>query len=100
MASTAEYEELRARFLTATQTHHEPLTPQQSHTPIGPERDMDTENNQNTSSSSDGLQNGNNGAMAEFEGVVAAYNVSPSVVNDARTFVQVRTPYFPHHTIL
>jgi hypothetical protein len=101
LPSMAEYEELRACVIAGTAQTHEALTPPgQSHTPIGPERDMNTENNQDPSSNSGQLQNDGNSAMAEFDRIAAAYNTTPSVVSDARTFAQVRTPRFPLRIIL
>ena len=95
-----QYEEIRAHVLATAQSNETLAPPGQSHTPITREHDMDTDSNQDPSSSSERLQSDGNSAIAEFDRVAAAYNVASSVVGDARAFVQVRTLCFSLRIIL
>lgn len=88
------YEQLRAR---AAARREVPSPPERGQTPVHQEDEMDTDSSPNQGPSSGGDEHNERphssvvGTVSEFNHVVAAYNVSPSIVNNAQAFTRVRS---------
>ena len=92
-APVQTYEQLKAR---ATAHRGAPTTPERSPSPVRLQGETNVELPPEqclSSSSNSALHNNTDRTTAEFNSVVAVYNMMPNIVNNAQAFTQVRNSH-------